>query len=159
MLGPPGTAKSELARRLSGLTSGTYFERLLTRFSVPEELFGPLSMRGIHPVWTSAQTYKRPLCAQPVVHVPSQLSEGQAGHSAKHSCTHHPKPIHCSICCWICLCCAPEAGWLEPGSIAVAMWQVMWPMLLQGQEWLAFISCVLPLPGGCLPQHCCHMGV
>ncbi|KAK9830840.1 hypothetical protein WJX74_009470 [Apatococcus lobatus] len=47
MLGPPGTAKSELARRLSGLTSGTYFERLLTRFSVPEELFGPLSMRGL----------------------------------------------------------------------------------------------------------------
>lgn len=46
MLGPPGTAKSELARRLSSLTSGTYFERLLTRFSVPEELFGPLSMRG-----------------------------------------------------------------------------------------------------------------
>lgn len=46
MLGPPGTAKSELARRLSGLTSGAYFERLLTRFSVPEELFGPLSMRG-----------------------------------------------------------------------------------------------------------------
>ena len=47
MLGPPGTAKSELARRLSSLTSGTYFERLLTRFSVPEELFGPLSMRGL----------------------------------------------------------------------------------------------------------------
>lgn len=35
-LGPPGTAKSELGRRLSQLTSGSYFERLLTRFSVPE---------------------------------------------------------------------------------------------------------------------------
>ncbi|GMH33679.1 hypothetical protein BSKO_01513 [Bryopsis sp. KO-2023] len=47
LLGPPGTAKSELSRRLSGLCGGKYFERLLTRFSVPEELFGPLSMRGL----------------------------------------------------------------------------------------------------------------
>jgi len=46
-LGPPGTAKSELGRRLSKLCGGTYFERLLTRFSVPEELFGPLSMRAL----------------------------------------------------------------------------------------------------------------
>ena len=36
LLGPPGTAKSELSRRLSKLTGGKYFERLLTRFSVPE---------------------------------------------------------------------------------------------------------------------------
>lgn len=47
LLGPPGTAKSELSRRLSTLTGGAYFERLLTRFSVPEELFGPLSMKGL----------------------------------------------------------------------------------------------------------------
>lgn len=46
-LGPPGTAKSELGRRLSKLCGGTYFERLLTRFSVPEELFGPLSMHAL----------------------------------------------------------------------------------------------------------------
>ncbi|KAH7616468.1 hypothetical protein Ndes2526B_g08560 [Nannochloris sp. 'desiccata'] len=46
-IGPPGTAKSELGRRLSRLCQGIYFERLLTRFSVPEELFGPLSMRAL----------------------------------------------------------------------------------------------------------------
>jgi hypothetical protein len=46
-IGPPGTAKSELGRRLSRLCHGSYFERLLTRFSVPEELFGPLSMRAL----------------------------------------------------------------------------------------------------------------
>ena len=46
LLGPPGTAKSELSRRLSRVMGGQYFERLLTRFSVPEELFGPLSMKG-----------------------------------------------------------------------------------------------------------------
>jgi len=47
LLGPPGTAKSELSRRLGTLVKGHYFERLLTRFSVPEELFGPLSMKGL----------------------------------------------------------------------------------------------------------------
>lgn len=35
-IGPPGTAKSELGRRLSRLYNGPFFERLLTRFSVPE---------------------------------------------------------------------------------------------------------------------------
>jgi MoxR-like ATPase len=36
-IGPPGTAKSELGRRLSFLCKGgSFFERLLTRFTVPE---------------------------------------------------------------------------------------------------------------------------
>ncbi len=47
LLGPPGTAKSALVRTLANAFGGTYFERLLTKFSTPEELFGPVSLKGL----------------------------------------------------------------------------------------------------------------
>ena len=47
LLGPPGTAKSALVRALAQSLGGTYFEHLLTRFSTPEELFGPISLKAL----------------------------------------------------------------------------------------------------------------
>lgn len=48
LLGPPGTAKSELAHELCRRIDGArYFQWLLTRFTTPEELFGPISLRGL----------------------------------------------------------------------------------------------------------------
>lgn len=44
LFGPPGTAKSLLVRRFAQGLSGTYFESMLTRFSEPNELFGPVDL-------------------------------------------------------------------------------------------------------------------
>lgn len=56
LLGVPGTGKSILGRRLSKLCNvsanscskpRSFFQRLLTKFTTPEELFGPLSLKSL----------------------------------------------------------------------------------------------------------------
>ncbi|WNJ19287.1 AAA family ATPase [Pontibacter sp. G13] len=47
LLGPPGTAKSALVRALSERLNGQSFEYLLTRFTEPNELFGPFDIRKL----------------------------------------------------------------------------------------------------------------
>jgi MoxR-like ATPase len=48
LIGPPGTAKSEISRRISkALKNGTHFEYLLTKFTTPEEIFGPISIKEL----------------------------------------------------------------------------------------------------------------
>ena len=48
LLGPPGTAKSQLARSVAGaVAEASYFEYLLSRFTHPDELFGPVSIPGL----------------------------------------------------------------------------------------------------------------
>jgi len=48
LLGPPGTAKSAIVRQLSEcIADGNNFEYLLTRFTEPNEIFGPFDIRKL----------------------------------------------------------------------------------------------------------------
>lgn len=48
MLGPPGTAKSELARELTGrIEDATYWEILLSKFTAPTRMFGPIDVAAL----------------------------------------------------------------------------------------------------------------
>src|SRR5581483_248366 len=44
LYGPPGTAKSALIRQFAESVRGRYFEYMLTRFSEPNEIFGPIDI-------------------------------------------------------------------------------------------------------------------
>ncbi|MBC3910207.1 AAA family ATPase [Undibacterium umbellatum] len=44
VIGPPGTAKSAVVRRVAQSLGGQYFEYLLGRFTEPSELFGPVNL-------------------------------------------------------------------------------------------------------------------
>ncbi|MCA9605466.1 MAG: AAA family ATPase, partial [Myxococcales bacterium] len=46
LIGPPGTAKSALIRMYAKLIQATYFEYLLTRFTEPNEIFGPIDIQA-----------------------------------------------------------------------------------------------------------------
>ena len=62
MIGPAGTAKSALSSELAKIIEGTvYFQWLLTKFSTPEEVFGPLSLKGLEQgVYKRITTSKMP---------------------------------------------------------------------------------------------------
>src|SRR3954462_4787712 len=47
ILGPPGTAKSAIVHQLAARLEGKSFDYLLTRFTEPNELFGPFDIRKL----------------------------------------------------------------------------------------------------------------
>ncbi len=54
LVGPPGTAKSALIRLFAKLVRAEYFEYLLTRFTEPNEIFGPIDIKAFQ-----SGTYER----------------------------------------------------------------------------------------------------
>jgi MoxR-like ATPase len=46
MVGPPGTAKSALLRGFAQVVDAQYFDYLLTRFTEPNEIFGPVDIQA-----------------------------------------------------------------------------------------------------------------
>ncbi len=54
LVGPPGTGKSMLSDAIVSWLSGNRFSLLLTKFTTPEEVFGPISVAGL-----KADEYRR----------------------------------------------------------------------------------------------------
>lgn len=54
MVGPPGTAKSALVRAFADTIDARYYDYLLTRFTEPNEIFGPVDIQAFR-----QGTYKR----------------------------------------------------------------------------------------------------
>ncbi|BEP17649.1 AAA family ATPase [Pyrofollis japonicus] len=48
LIGEPGTAKSAIARRAAELINARFFKYLLTKYTEPSELFGPLDLNALH---------------------------------------------------------------------------------------------------------------
>lgn len=47
LVGPPGTGKSMLCDAVAELIAGQRFSYLMTKFTAPEEVFGPISLKGL----------------------------------------------------------------------------------------------------------------
>lgn len=47
LIGEPGTAKSAIARRAANLINARFFKYLLTKFTEPDELFGPIDINAL----------------------------------------------------------------------------------------------------------------
>lgn len=56
VIGSPGTAKSAAVRRVASQLGGRYFEYLLSRFTEPSELFGPVDLRRLREGAIEVQT-------------------------------------------------------------------------------------------------------
>lgn len=56
VVGPPGTAKSAAVRRTAATLGGRYFEYLLSRFTEPSEIFGPIDLRKLRDGVVETQT-------------------------------------------------------------------------------------------------------
>ena len=61
LVGPPGTAKSMLCDAIVGWMGGSKFSILLTKYTTPEEVFGPVSLAGLkQDVYRRVTTGKMP---------------------------------------------------------------------------------------------------